>query len=54
MTTQTMDVLLSKINVAPFKEWMNVILTVTRTITLLQGSSGRNYSGEISRLTLKN
>ena len=31
-----------KINIAPFKEWMNVILTVTKTDTLLQWSDGCN------------
>ena len=43
-----------KINIVPFKEWINAILTVTKTNTLLQGSDGGNKSGEISRLPLKN
>ena len=42
---------LVKINVVPFKEWINAILTVTKTDTLFQGSDGGNKSGEISRLT---
>ena len=29
-----------KINIVPFKEWINAILTVTKTDTLLQGSDG--------------
>ena len=41
-----------KINIVPFKEWINAILTVTKT--LLQGLDGGNKSGEISRLPLKN
>ena len=43
-----------KIDIVPFKEWINAILTVTKTNTLLQGSDGGNKSGEISRLPLKN
>ena len=43
-----------KINIAPFKEWINAIVTVTKTDTLLQGSDGGNKSGKISRLPLKN
>ena len=39
-----------KINLAPFKEWTNAILTVTKTDTLLQGSDGGNKSREISIL----
>ena len=39
-----------KINILPFKEWTNAILTVTKTDTLLQGSDDGNKSGEISRL----
>ena len=39
-----------KINIVPFKEWINAILTVTKTNILLQGSNGGNKSGEISRL----
>ena len=31
-----------KINTAPFKEWMNSILSVTKTDTLLQGMDGCN------------
>ena len=31
-----------KINTAPFKEWMNSILSVTKTDTLLQGMDGYN------------
>ena len=32
----------AKINIAPFKEWMNAILTVTKTDALLQRSDGCN------------
>ena len=42
-----------KINIVPFKEWINVILTVAKTNTLLHRSDGGNKSGEISRLPLK-
>ena len=31
-----------KINMLPFKKWMNAILTVTKTDALLQGSDGCN------------
>ena len=31
-----------KINMVPFKKWMNAILTVTKTDALLQGSDGCN------------
>ena len=44
----------AKINIVSFKEWMNAILTVTKTDALLQGMYDCNYSGEISRLRLKN
>ena len=43
-----------KIDIVPFKEWINAILTVTETNALLQGSNRGNKSGEISRLPLKN
>ena len=43
-----------KINMAPFKEWMNAIFTVTKTNTPLQGMDGCNKSGEISILSIKN
>ena len=43
-----------KINIVPFKEWINAILPVTKTDTLLQGSDGGSKSGKISRLPLKN
>ena len=43
-----------KINIVPFKERMNAILTVTKTDTLLQGMDGCNKSGEINKLSLKN
>ena len=39
-----------KINIVPFKEWINAILTVTKTDTLLQELDGGNKSGEISKL----
>ena len=39
-----------KINVVPFREWINAILTVTKPDALLEGSDGGNKSGEISRL----
>ena len=42
-----------KTNIVPFKEWMNVILTATKTNTLLQEMYGCNKSGQISRLPLK-
>ena len=42
-----------KINIEPFKEWMVIILFVTKTDTLLQGIDGCNWSGEINRLFFK-
>ena len=35
-----------KINIVPFNEWINAILTVTKTDALLQGSDGGNKSGK--------
>ena len=43
-----------KINIVPFNEWFNAILTVAKTNTLLQGSGNCNKSSEISRRPLKN
>ena len=42
-----------KINIEPSKEWMVIILFVTKTDTLLQGIYGCNWSGEINRLFFK-
>ena len=43
-----------KKNMAPYKEWINAIFTVTKTNTPLQGLDGCNESGEISILSTKN